>query len=89
MEISREQIEAWRENPENAAWEQVIGPCYKRPGHPPDLEALFAVADLNGLPGLRARYAGLNGGQVAMSLRNRLRKLWRAGVLKLPDSSGR
>jgi hypothetical protein len=87
MEISKDQRDAWRDNPENGEWEPVIGPFYKRAGGPADIEALLAIAELNGQPELRARYAHLNAGQVAMSVRNRLRPLWKAGRLKLPASS--
>jgi len=87
MEITREQRNAWSENPENAEWEPVIGPFYKRPGLVADVEALFAIAELNGLGNLRPGYSHLNAGQIVMALRNRLRPRWRAGLLKLPTST--
>jgi len=87
MEITREQRDAWRENPETAEWEAVIGRFYKQPGRVADAEALFAIAEVNGLGDLRARYSHLNPGQIAMAVRNRLRPIWRAGRLKLPTST--
>ena len=84
MEITQEQRSAWRDNPETAEWEAVIGPYYKRSGQVADVEALFFIADLNGVRDRQARYAHLNAGQIAMAVRNRLRPLWRAGKLRLP-----
>jgi len=86
MEITKDQRDAWKENPETREWEAAIGPHYKRGDGTADVEALFVIAELNGKPDLRTRYAHLNPGQVAMSVRNRLRPLWRNGCLRLPVS---
>jgi len=84
MEISSEQRKSWMENPETAEWEAVIGPHYKKPGEPIDIENLFEVAESNCLGDLRERYEGKNAGQIAMNIRNQLRPLWKNGRLVLP-----
>jgi hypothetical protein len=82
MQITREQRDAWAANPETDEWEAVIGPVYKT-AEGVDVEALFRIADLNGLQDARERYGHLNTGQIAMNIRNRLRPIWRAGSLRL------
>ena len=84
MEITSDQRDAWAKRAENHEWEALIGPLYKRQGGTADIEALHEIATLNGMLDTRARYRGLNAGQVAMNIRNRLRALWQKGDLKLP-----
>jgi len=45
MEITQEQRSVWRDNPETAEWEAVMGPCYKRSGEVADVEALLCIAE--------------------------------------------
>lgn len=86
MDITSNQREAWSKRPENHEWEGIIGPHYKRPHGVVNIEALHEIARLNGLTDTRSGYGHLNVGQVAMNIRNRLRILWKQGVLKLPSS---
>lgn len=85
MEITADQRDAWAQREENRDWEALIGQFYKRPDGTADIERLHAIAILNGILDSHSRYIGLNAGQVAMNIRNRLRPLWRKGVLKLPE----
>jgi hypothetical protein len=84
LQITREQRDAWADNPETGEWEAVIGPVCKT-ADGVDIEALFQVAELNGLHDVRDRYGHLNNGQIAMNIRNKLRPIWRAGFLKLEN----
>ncbi|TRC92512.1 hypothetical protein FJV76_32385 [Mesorhizobium sp. WSM4303] len=84
MDITADQRDAWSKRPENGEWEAIIAPYYKRPDRVADLEALHEIARFNGLMDTRSKYDQLNAGQVAMNIRNRLRVLWKQGVLKLP-----
>ena len=81
MQISQDQKEQWRENPETAEYEAFIGPIYKQLDGTLEIESLFVFAEGNGLGDFRQQYAHLNVGQIAMNLRNRLRPLWRTGRL--------
>ena len=85
MEITRDQVDAWSTREENHRWEAAIGPLYKRPDGTVDIEGLHEVAILNGLLDTRSRYEGLNTGQVAMNIRNRLRPLWLRNEFKTPN----
>jgi hypothetical protein len=82
MQITIEQRDAWAANPETEEWEAVVGPIYKGSSGV-DIEALFRIAELNGLHDVRERYGHLNNGQIAMNIRNRLRPIWRSGSLRL------
>lgn len=84
MKITRDQVDAWSKREENHRWEAVIGPLYKRRDGSVDIDALHDIALLNGMRDTRTRYENLNTGQVAMNIRNRLRRLWLEGKLKLP-----
>lgn len=84
MDITSNQRDAWSNRLENREWEAIIAPYYKRSNGTADLEALHEIARLNGLADTRSKYDQLNAGQVAMNIRNRLRGLWKQGILKLP-----
>jgi len=82
MEISSEQKEAWKNNPETAEYEELIGPIYKSEDGATDIEALLTFAEKAGLDDVRTRYAHLNSGQIAMNIRNGIRCVWRRGELQ-------
>ena len=81
MKITQDQREAWSLDEENKEFEAFIGPLYKRENGFIDIEALFDFAESVGLSDVRQKYQGLNHGQIAVNIRNRLRPLWRAGKL--------
>lgn len=85
MDITTDQRDAWSRRPENREWEAIIAPHYKRPDGVTDIEALHKIARLNGLMDTHSKYDRLNAGQVAMNIRNRLRVLWKQGLLNLPS----
>jgi hypothetical protein len=84
MQITADQRNAWRDNPETAEWESFIGPLYKKPDGTADIEELYRTAEANGITDARTKYGSLNAGQIAMNIRNRLRPLWRNGKFRHP-----
>ncbi|MER9848735.1 hypothetical protein NKJ55_15565 [Mesorhizobium sp. M0106] len=84
MDITRDQRDAWSRRAENREWEAIIAPQYKAPNGFVNLEALHEIARLNGLMDTGSKYDQLNAGQIAMNVRNRLRVLWKQGILKVP-----
>ena len=66
-------------------FEAFIGPLYKGANGKPNLERLFQLAKINGLPDVKAKYGHLNAGQIVMAVRRLLRPLWLQGKLKVGD----
>lgn len=86
MKITADQVDAWANREENHRWEAVIGPLYKRADGTVDIDALHDLALANGFRDTRTRYEHLNTGQVAMNIRNRLRRLWLRNEFIFPSN---